>query len=614
MIIKQIDVDDGFLKGLSLGFSAGLNVIIGPRGVGKTSIIELIRFGLGVKGYTERFDLSAREHALAVLGNGEITLQLKTRTSVTTVSRNGDDKKPRRTQDFPRPIILSQNEIESVGLHAAGRLRIIDSFRTNVSSELNKSSSLQSQIASLTTEAQGASGEIASLREQIKALTPVPKLLAEAQKEHAAELRKTTRTKAGEKTLKAILAESTSLSVGSSTLERSVTALNNLKARVDAVATSFSGVEAWPKSAGAEDLLEDVRRDVQKAMDALKTASRSINQAVGRIQTLQKTNLGQRAKVDDKVRKTRTELETLQKGLGAITRKLSELQERSGQLSALKSLQNEKLKHLRELQERRGALLAEYDSLLERRFRDRQTVVNMINETLGPRLDVQIERLGSETEAIDAIGTALKGSGLHYNTLAPQLVDVMSPRELIEAIELGDSKAISKLSGISSERADRLVSEIRSYGAAEILTAAAEDAVSMSLLDGAEYKSTEHLSTGQRCTVILPILLCHRDAVLVVDQPEDHLDNAFIVDTLIEAIKRSKSGGQLIFSTHNANIPVLGEADQVIVLGSDGKRGFVRHFAALDDPESVEAISTVMEGGREAFNRRADFYKKRLAH
>jgi len=282
LIIKQIDVDEGFLSGLSLSFNPGLNVIIGPRGVGKTAIIELIRFGLGVKGYTETFDLSAREHALAVLGNGEVTLTLKTDTSATTVSRNSDDKRPRRTEDYPRPIILSQNEIESVGLHAAGRLRIIDSFRTGVSSEVNKSSSLLSQIASLTTEAEGVSAEIASLREQIKVLSPVPKMLSDAQKEHATELRKTTRTEASEKALKATMAESATLSVGFSTLERNLIALNNLKARTDGVKTSFSGVETWPSSAGVEDLLVDVRNDVQAAFEGLDNASRAIGRAIGR--------------------------------------------------------------------------------------------------------------------------------------------------------------------------------------------------------------------------------------------------------------------------------------------------------------------------------------------
>jgi hypothetical protein len=64
----------------------------------------------------------------------------------------------------------------------------------------------------------------------------------------------------------------------------------------------------------------------------------------------------------------------------------------------------------------------------------------------------------------------------------------------------------------------------------------------------------------------------------------------------------------MIFSTHNANIPVLGNADRVILLGSDGTRGFVRHAGALDDPKSVDAITTVMEGGIEAFDKRAKFY------
>lgn len=613
MIIQRLDVDEGFLKGLSLSFSPGLNVIIGPRGAGKTSIIELIRFGLGVKGYTERFDLAAREHALAVLGNGEVSIALRNETSATSVSRNSEDKRPRSTEYYTTPIILSQNEIESVGLHAAGRLRIVDSFRERISLERNKSSALQSEIASLTTEAEGISEEIANLRDQIKRLATVPEMLAAAQGEHAAALRKTTQTEASEKKLKAIMAESATLSVASSTLERNLTALGNFKIRIDGVTSSFTGVETWPSSGGAEDLLIDVRDDVQVAVEALRRASETVSRAMGRIEAVQQVNKLKRAQVDERVRNTRTELETLQKGLGAITRKLNELQEKNGQLIALKSLENEKVKHLEELQKQRATLLSEYDSLLEQRFRDRLRVVNIINDALGPRIRVKIERQGFEKEAIAAISSALKGSGLHYNTLAPHLVEVMSPRELVEAVELGDAQVISELSGISLERSDRLVNEIRSSGAAEILTATAEDTVSMFLLDGGEYKSTENLSTGQRCTVILPILLCHREAVLVVDQPEDHLDNAFIVDTLIEAIKRSKSDGQLIFSTHNANIPVLGEADQVIVMASDGKRGFVRHSAPLDTKDSVEAISTVMEGGKEAFKRRASFYAKRFA-
>ena len=118
---------------------------------------------------------------------------------------------------------------------------------------------------------------------------------------------------------------------------------------------------------------------------------------------------------------------------------------------------------------------------------------------------------------------------------------------------------------------------------------------------------------GQRCTVVLPLLLAEsRDAVLL-DQPEDHLDNAFIVDTLVEAVRERARTGQVIVATHNANIPVLGDAQQVVVMASDGRHGFVTTLAPLEDDAAVEAITTLMEGGREAFARRAEFYRRHEA-
>jgi ABC-type cobalamin/Fe3+-siderophores transport system ATPase subunit len=131
----------------------------------------------------------------------------------------------------------------------------------------------------------------------------------------------------------------------------------------------------------------------------------------------------------------------------------------------------------------------------------------------------------------------------------------------------------------------------------------------LSLLDGSDYKATEQLSTGQRCTVVLPLLLSDSGRNLIIDQPEDHLDNGFIVDTVVEAIKTRGANSQLIFATHNPNIPVLGEANRVVLLASDGRRGFVRHALPLESKQSVEAITTVMEGGLEAFRRRSTFYQ-----
>ena len=82
------------------------------------------------------------------------------------------------------------------------------------------------------------------------------------------------------------------------------------------------------------------------------------------------------------------------------------------------------------------------------------------------------------------------------------------------------------------------------------------------------------------------------------------------METLISAIVRRSGKGQVIVTTHNANVPVLGNAAEVIHLNSDGTRGYIVSEGALDNPKIIEAISTVMEGGRDAFRRRASFYEQ----
>src|ERR1700688_4899359 len=128
MQILALEVEEGFFDGLNLAFSPGLNVVIGPRGSGKTSVIELIRFCFGVEPYTRQAAIDAREHALSVLGtSGRATVIADVDGERLRVSRAADDDEPRIfIQD--RPIVLSQREIESVGVDAAGRLQIIDGF------------------------------------------------------------------------------------------------------------------------------------------------------------------------------------------------------------------------------------------------------------------------------------------------------------------------------------------------------------------------------------------------------------------------------------------------------------------------------------------------------
>ena len=79
--------------------------------------------------------------------------------------------------------------------------------------------------------------------------------------------------------------------------------------------------------------------------------------------------------------------------------------------------------------------------------------------------------------------------------------------------------------------------------------------------DPPDWQALEDLSTGQKATALLLLLLLESDAPLIVDQPEDDLDNRFITDGVVPRMRQEKRRRQFIFSTHNANIPVLGDAE-----------------------------------------------------
>ena len=120
-------------------------------------------------------------------------------------------------------------------------------------------------------------------------------------------------------------------------------------------------------------------------------------------------------------------------------------------------------------------------------------------------------------------------------------------------------------------------------------------------------KLTTTLSTGQKCTAILPILLLESQYPLLVDQPEDNLDNGFIFKTVKDAILPTKLKRQLLFVTHNANIPVLGDAERVVVLHSDGSRAKKLAEGTVDACRSP--IIDLLEGGEMAFQMRRDRYE-----
>lgn len=124
-------------------------------------------------------------------------------------------------------------------------------------------------------------------------------------------------------------------------------------------------------------------------------------------------------------------------------------------------------------------------------------------------------------------------------------------------------------------------------------------------MDDGSRRRLDDLSGGQRVSLLLSLLLETSDErPLAIDQPEDELDNRFLFDTVLPALKRLKGRRQIIVATHNANIVVNGDADQVIQLEATANRGRVARAGAIEEPSVRDAIVRTVDGGDEAFRLR----------
>ncbi len=126
------------------------------------------------------------------------------------------------------------------------------------------------------------------------------------------------------------------------------------------------------------------------------------------------------------------------------------------------------------------------------------------------------------------------------------------------------------------------------------------------LLDG---RPIEELSPGQRCSALIPIILVEGRNPLVIDQPEDNLDNKLVFDLVVDIMRGLKEQRQIIVATHNPNIPVSGDAEQVVVFEAPSKNQCcVIEQGSIDDDEIVKNIKLIMEGGDKAFEMRMKKY------
>lgn len=608
MHIARIQVEEGFLDGLDLTLMPGLVTLIGARGTGKTSVIELIRFALGVAGYTAELSKRSLEHALSVLGSGQVTLTIVDGARTITASRTAQEAGPRASATILQPIVFSQTEVENIGLQPGGRMRLLDGFVASRADIDRDEAAAAADVRSLTLEASSLRQDIEELEGRRAALPELDKALAGLvpQEAQLSSFSETTATKTAQ--LNALAETTSQKAVAVSAIEQFARTLDAVQLALIDAALVADRVDPWPGE--TRDLLATQRQELKVVQTEIEALARRLTVSRSAVTVLASSVQSERLVIEEQARSLRREIDELQAGAGAIMRQAQQMRERKAQLNALGASLNARKDRFLQVVMRRDEALDRLEAAREGRYAARQDAIQILNAALHPRIRLSVTRCGQHTEYGDRLADVLRGSGLRYGELSQALAQKISPRELVEAVEQNDVKLVSEAGSLSADRAIKLISALKDTDLGALATTLVEDDVCFELLDGKVYKDIADLSTGQRCTVILPIILQHRERLLIVDQPEDHIDNAFIADTLIQSVNERALTGQIVFSTHNANIPVLGNAEVVVELGSDGKRGFVKSAEVLDDWKSVAAITNVMEGGEAAFAARAKFYER----
>lgn len=617
--ILRLEVAGGFLDGTRLEFSDGLNCIIGGRGTGKTTVLEFIRYILGMMpdpGDSRPRTKAIEGHVRGNLGSGTIHLEVETRHGTRYRAERpwGDETQVLDSDDDPVPVsldrdlvfkadIYSQNEIEEIATNPRFQLSLIDKFAEEpiraASAEIQKA---KRAIEESALDMRNLDRRIREIQDVVPEIEVVGKRLqemqvvegADAQLINAAHAHKALRTREAE-----AIADLRNVVGG---------AAADFKRFVDSVAEDCAnaigdGFRDGPNGALFAELDTAVDEFVCVFRDALPKMQSRCKGLASRLDDMARRLAAEHARQEQQYREIIAR--SAQEKQRAAER--AKLQQRHLALTKARHELDGQLQKRKVLEGNHRQMNTKLSELRDRRFSLRKEVAERLSAALEPTIRVFITQAGDRSGYEVLLKDMLKGSGLQYNRIVSRIVDSLSPEELSRIVRKGDAARLAEDGGIAEDQALRVVAHLQDSDLiGKLETVDLEDEPLIALKDGADFKNSADLSTGQRCTVILPILLLESERPLLIDQPEDNLDNAFVYDTIVKSLREAKGGRQLIFVTHNPNIPVLGEAERVFVFTSDGRRGAVSHVGTVDDVKGE--IEHLLEGGKEAFVLRMQKY------
>jgi energy-coupling factor transporter ATP-binding protein EcfA2 len=609
--VVELRVTGGFLDSVALEFADGLNCLIGGRGTGKTTALEFLRYALGLTSRSKSTEALLK----ANLGPGQIVATLRTKTGMkyTAQRRGGGQTVVTDEASVAVPVTLdrdqiftadvfSQHEIEDIASDPGAQLGLLDRF-------------VEAEIIAIANELKQLGHQVEQTSMELRLLdTEIENLVASASEVPAL----TEKLKGMAKSAGPDAAKTNAAHTAHTTRGREAQAAARLGAAVEKVSTSWrSTVSAFEatretelapsgRSGENEEIFSAIDTDIRAYADALVGATRELDAAT----TLVESALARhRAALADAHAVQNAAYETFLAESAALGGQANErvvLQTSLNKATESATDKAAKERHRATVISRRDELLSKISEKRDARFALRKQVAERLSRDLS-NIRVTVQQGADSQSYRELVAKGLKGQGMKANVAAERLADAFLPTELAQIVMTQDVGRLAQKMSCDDERARRIVDGLRTDGLAyEIEAVDVDDAPCIELLDGGVYKESQNLSTGQRCTTILPILLVQSERPLIVDQPEDNLDNAFIYETIVKALRTVTDKRQVIFVTHNPNIPVLGSADRVFVMHSDGQHAFVRRAGTVD--ECKVDIETILEGGHEAFMQRKERY------
>lgn len=613
VLLREISWVGGFLDGQKLPLAEDLTTLIGGRGTGKSTTIESLRYVLDISPIGE----AAKKDHDDVVKN---VIRTATTISLTVdvVSPTAGRYVIERTVPDP-PIVR-----DSIGLATSLQPRDIvgnlEIFGQHELAELAQDKTLMAQMVSRVAGKPQADIDrpeiLQALADNRDALEKLERDELKLEEELADIPRLTEQAKKfNESDLGAKLELRTTLAAESAIYEEAGERLGAVHEALTAVEfsdlaaqlrASLDGIDGSPREAElkpARNSLEGVAKVLEAtgvALEkALQLARKDLNEAKGAWSAKVKPTQDANDEVFRKLIEEGHEPDAFMK----TTAQLDKLTKRSEQRKVLAT--------------RRSKLLTERRSQMTRLADNDAAIAKELNEAIG-----RANKATSSTVVVKPIAdpdrSKLKSViDKHFKTQRTTIMsaiesDGFSSRAFVEAARKG-KKALEPY-GLSDSQLKNLL-ELGEPLLRELEEHSIGSAVDVQLNvapkgQGVDLRRLEDLSKGQRATALLLLLLGASNSPLVVDQPEDDLDNRFVYDGVVARLRALKGTRQIILSTHNANVPVLGDAELVITLEGNGRNG----WAATDGVGSLDAKSVrayaedLLEGGRDAFSARQHLY------